>query len=77
MSAQTHATVHSALTALAAVRLAELLLQATEAPEALSVALRGPFTVAEWAALPSALKLQLAARYVAEVAQHGPPRARV
>ena len=75
MSAPTPATVHSALTALATVRLAALLVRAEENPEALSVALRGPFTVAEWAALPSALKLQLAARYVAEVAQHG-PRAR-
>ena len=72
MSAPTPATVHTALTALATVRLAELLLQATENPEALSVALRDPFTVAEWAALPEVLKLELVARYVAEVAQHGP-----
>ena len=72
MTVPTPATVHTALTALATVRLAELLLQATDNPEALSVALRGPFTAADWAALPSALKLTLVARFVAEVAQHGP-----
>ena len=75
MSAPTPATVYSALTALATVRLAELLLQATEHPEAVSASIRGPFGAAEWAALPEALKLQLVSRYVAEVAQHG-PRAR-
>ena len=75
MSAPTPATVHTALTALATVRLAELLLQATEHPEALSASIRGPFGAAEWAALPATLRLELVARFVAEVAQHG-PRAR-
>ena len=75
MTAPTPATVHTALTALATVRLAELILKATENPEALSVSVRGPFGAAEWAALPEVLKLELVARYVAEVAQHG-PRAR-